>query len=269
MFRNYRRVFELILLLLICTLLLIPIVLIIFFSLQTFESIIYTNWNGWTMSNFKVVMDGFLPAMLFTSMIIFFSSIFTLSLSISAAFAMSQLEFKFKRLLSLFILLPICIPGSAIIASEYKLITSLGMASGTMSFVLGLSLPFAYSYLSYAILKSGYDNMPKTLKDKAYTDGINSVDYFFTTLGMVKNEMTWVILITCISTWNSYLYPRIILMGTDIRVITLWLYDVSIDAVDLVVHPELQAAASIIASIPLVTFFVIFRKRLINVVSNV
>ncbi len=270
MIKNYKKVFDVILLTFICTLLLIPIILLILFSLQTFESITNNNWNHWTMENYSTIMDGFLPSLIFTILIIIFSSLFTLIVSITAAFAMSQLEFKHKKIITFFILIPICIPGASIIASEYKLITLLGMTTNGFSFVIGLSLPFCYSYLSYAILKSGYDNNINVgLKNVARTNNISTWDYFLLTIESVKNEIIWVILLTCISSWNSYLYPRIILMGTDFKVITLWLYKVSIDTSDMIIHDELQAAASIVATTPLIIFFITFRKKLINIINKI
>lgn len=264
MYRSYKKVFDIVLLTMISTLLLLPLVLLAVFSLQTFESIGFGDFNHWTLENYPKSMAGLLPSLLFTLSIILFSSLFTIFFSITAAFAMSQLDFKFKKVLSWIILIPIFIPGSSIIASEYKLINSMGLTTGTFGFMIGLSLPFCYSYLSYAIIKSGYDNIEPNLKKKAITDNVSSFDYFILTLGNVKNEVIWVVLITCMSTWNSYLYPRIILMGTDLRVITLWLYDVSIDSTDYLIHQEIQAAASIIASIPLIIFMVVFRRRILS-----
>lgn len=264
-----KRIIDILLLALIATLLLIPIIVLVLYSLQTFSAIQSGNFNGWNFDNYLSVMDGFFTSLLFTTLIIFLSSMFTILISITASFSMSQLEIPFKKFFSMLIIIPILIPSSTIVATEYKLINSLGMASGAFSYAIGLSLPFAYSYLSYAILKSGYDGIDPHLKEKAYTDGISGWNYFVLTLGNIKSEIIWVVLMTCISCWNSYLYPRIILMGTDLRVITLWLYDVSIDSVDYINHPELQAAASIISSIPLIIFFIIFRDRLMNKIKSV
>lgn len=269
MYKKYKRIFDIIVLSTISVLLLLPIILLIVFSLQTFESIGFGDFNHWTLENYPNSTDGLLAALAFTCLVILFSSLFTIFFTITASFAMSQLDFKFKVLMSWFILIPIFVPGAAIVASEYKLISSIGLTTGIFGFAIGLSLPFCYSYLSYAILKSGYDNLDVNLKDKVMTDNIGTIDYFILTLGNVKNEIVWVILITCISTWNSYLYPRIILMGTDLRVITLWLYDVSVDSTDYLIHQEIQAAASIIASIPLIVFTIVFRERILNSFSRI
>lgn len=149
-----------------------------------------------------------------------------------------------KKMMSIFILIPICILGASIIASEYKIITSLRMASSEIGFVFGLSLPFCHSFLSYSILKSGYDNLELGLKDKMITNNISTINYFVLTINSVKNEIIWVILLSCIGSWNSYLYPRVILMRSYLRVITLWLFDVSIDTSNNLTHLELQATAS-------------------------
>lgn len=267
----YSGPIRLLILSIVSIILMFPIIIIIMFSFQTFESLVNHHWSSgdaiWTPDNYKMVFDNFLPSLLFTFLILIFHLLLSLLILLPASFAFSQLNIPYKKMFTFLFLVVVFIPSSSLITEQYKLISNLGFTSGLGGYVLGLTIPFAYSYLGFIVLKSGFDNIDPDLKVVATTENIPTYKYFILTLKMIKKEVFWVVILISINVWNSFLFPRLILMGTDFRVLTLWIFDISIDPIDGVLHPEIQMAASVIASIPLVIMFLCFRKSIFDAIN--
>lgn len=267
----YSGVIRLLVLSFVSIILLFPIIIILLLSFQTFESLVNNHWSSgdpiWTDENYKMVFDNFLPSLLFTLLILIFHLFMSLLILLPASFAISQLNIPYKKIFSFIFAFVVFIPSSALITEQYKLISELGFTSGFGGYILGLSIPFAYSYLGFIVLLSGFDNIDSNLKVVATTENIPTYKYFIITLKMIKKEVLWVIILLAINVWNSFLFPRLILMGSDFRVLTLWIFDISIDPIDGILHPEIQMAASIISSIPLVVMFLVFRKSIFEAIN--
>ena len=267
----YSGPIRLLLLSIISIILMFPIIMIIMFSFQTFESIVNNKWSSgdaiWTDDNYKMIFDNFLSSLAFTFLILIFHLFMSLLILIPASFAFSQLNIPYKKTFTFLFSFVIFIPSSSLITEQYKLISSLGFTTGLGGYVLGLTIPFAYSYLGFVILLSGFNNIDKNLKVVATTENVSTYKYFILTTKMIKKEVMWVVILLSINVWNSFLFPRLILMGSDFRVLTLWIFDISIDPIDGILHPEIQMAASILASIPLLVMFMCFRQSIFEAIN--
>ena len=135
---------------------------------------------------------------------LFFSSL--------AGFALAKYEFKGKRLVMLLMLGTLMIPGQVTMAPLYELIYRLGL----MDSYAGLIVPQAISVFGIFLFRQSFLQVPDEMLHAARIDGCSEFRIYWDVVMPVSRPMVGAFcLISFMATWNSFLWPQIILHSSE------------------------------------------------------
>src|SRR5260370_24659116 len=131
---------------------------------------------------------------------LFFSSL--------AGFALAKYEFKGKKAIMLLMLATVMIPGQVLLAPLYELIYRLGLVDSYP----GLIIPSAVSVLGIFLFRQSILQVPDELLHAARIDGCSEFRIYWDVVMPISRPMVGAFcLISFMGTWNSILWPQIIL----------------------------------------------------------
>jgi len=135
---------------------------------------------------------------------LFFSSL--------AGFALAKYEFKGKRLIMILMLATLMIPTQVTMAPLYELIYRLGL----MDSHLGLIVPQAISVFGIFLFRQSFLQVPDEMLHAARMDGCSEFRIYWDIVMPISRPMVGAFcLISFMATWNSFLWPQIILHNSQ------------------------------------------------------
>lgn len=195
----------------------------------------------------------------------FVSSITTIATVITAllaAFALSSLEFKFKKLVTLIMVSLLMIPYESIIFTNYQTIARLGLLSTYTALIIPFLTSIFYIYYLNGYLKS----ISTTFYKASKIDGASDLEYIRRVLvPMCKPALVTVGILTFISSWNSFLWPLLVTNDANLRLLNNGLSAFTTESGSDV---HLQMAAATLTVIPVLIIYFIFRKEIIRGVAR-
>lgn len=183
-------------------------------------------------------------------------------LCMMCAYAISQLNFPGKNILYWLLLAGFMIPNQALIVPLYQLVASqlkqVFPPIGSNTY-LGMILPQTISVIVIVVYKQFFDAVPRELRDSAAIDGAGSFRTLFSIYLPINWGITWALtIVTFIWTWNSFFWPFLITTDTSMMTIPVGITQTQ-DAFG--VRYARTMAIAILAGLPVVTFYLIFQKR--------
>ena len=219
-----------------------------------------------TWENFKGVWHQ-IPFMLYflNSMIVAgFTVLLNLILSALAAYPLARMEFKGKKTIFYATLATIMIPFQAIMLPVYLIVLNLNMVDSVNSVMgyLGLILPFAVNAFGIFLMRQAFLAIPKEMEEAAFVDGCSVFQIWWKILlPMVKPTLAVLAIFTFIGSWGEFLWPSIVLTKKA-------LYTLPVGVNDLQgmfsANWRYIAAGSIIATIPILVFFIAMQRYFIS-----
>ena len=135
-----------------------------------------------------------------------------LLLSSLGGFALAKYEFRGKRLIMLIMLSTMIIPGEVLLAPLYELIYRLGM----MDSYPGVIVPHAVSVLGIFLFAQSMRQIPDDLLMAGRIDGCSEWKmYWLIALPVSRPMIGAFCLIAFMGTWNSFIWPLVILHSED------------------------------------------------------
>ena len=211
-----------------------------------------------TLANFKGVWNQ-IPFMLYflNSMVVAgFTVLLNLILSALAAYPLARMEFRGKKTIFYATLATIMIPFQAIMLPVYLIVLKLHMVDSVNSVMgyLGLILPFAVNAFGIFLMRQAFLAIPKEMEEAAFVDGCSVFQ-------MVKPTLAVLAIFTFIGSWGEFLWPSIVLTKKA-------LYTLPVGVNDLQgmfsANWRFIAAGSIIATIPILVFFIAMQRYFIS-----
>ncbi|SHM55754.1 carbohydrate ABC transporter permease [Gracilibacillus kekensis] len=244
-----------------------PIIWMMFVSVKP-DGFMTTNPVEWftppyTFSNYvDLIMNSLILRWLWNSLIVaVITTILTLVITSLAAFAISQMKFRFKNTIFIFFLLGLMIPGEATIIPLYEIVKSLNMIDS----YAGLILPMIASPLGVIILKSFFDGVPREVIESAIMDGCSYLKLFYKiVLPLAKPAMAAIGIFTFIGSWNNFLWPYLSILSETLYTLPVGLPVFNSTYSQAYVQPM---TANAIASIPVIVAFLIFEKQIVKGIS--
>ncbi len=187
-----------------------------------------------------------------------------LILSSLAAYPLARMEFKGKKIIFFSILATIMIPFQAIMLPVYLITLKLHLVdsySDIFGFI-GLIMPFAVSAFGIFLMRQAFLTIPKEMEEAAIIDGCNAFDVFFKVLiPMVKPSLAVLAIFTFIGSWGEFLWPSIVLTKE-----TMYTLPVGVNNLQGMFSSNWRfiASGSIIATIPIIIFFLAMQKYFIS-----
>ncbi|WP_413375042.1 carbohydrate ABC transporter permease [Alkalihalobacillus sp. 1P02AB] len=252
---------------LVAILFILPIIWMLFVSVKP-NGFSTTNPLDWFMPPFtfdnytNLLFESLILRWVFNSFIVaLITTILTLIITSLAAFAISQMKFRYKKFIFIFFLLGLMIPGEATIIPLYEIVKNLNM----IDTYAGLILPMITSSLGVIILKSFFDGVPKEVVESAIIDGCSSFKLFYKiVLPLAKPALAAIAIFTFIGSWNNFLWPYLSILSEQLYTLPVGIPVFNSTYSQAYVLPM---TANAIASIPVIIVFLIFKKQIVKGIS--
>lgn len=190
--------------------------------------------------------------------------VLNLLLSAMAAYPLAKMEFGGKRFSFFAVLATIMVPFQAIMLPVYLITIKLHLVDSVNNFMgyLGLVMPFAVSAFGIFLMRQAFMGIPKEMEEAAVVDGCNAFEVFFKVLlPMVKPSLAVLAIFTFIGSWGEFLWPSIVLTKES-----MYTLPVGVNNLQGMFSSNWRfiAAGSILATVPIVIFFLAMQKYFIS-----
>lgn len=190
--------------------------------------------------------------------------ILNLVLSSLAAYPLARMNFKGKKVVFFSILATIMIPFQAIMLPVYIITLKLHLIDSVNNVMgyIGLVMPFAVSAFGIFLMRQAFMKVPREVEEAAIVDGCNILQMFVkVVLPMVKPTLAVLAVFTFIGSWGEFLWPSIMLTKDS-----MYTLPVGINNLQGMFSSNWRfiAAGSIIATIPIIIFFLAMQRYFIS-----
>lgn len=187
-----------------------------------------------------------------------------LILSSLAAYPLARMQFKGKKFTFFAILATIMIPFQAIMLPVYLITLKLHLIDSVNNVMgyIGLVMPFAVSAFGIFLMRQAFLKVPKEVEEAAIVDGCNVFQMFCkVVIPMVKPTLAVLAVFTFIGSWGEFLWPSIMLTKDS-----MYTLPVGINNLQGMFSSNWRfiAAGSIIATIPIIIFFLAMQRYFIS-----
>jgi len=188
-------------------------------------------------------------------------TVLTVTSSLFCGYALSQLEFPFRRPLWWLILASFMVPMQTLIVNHFELVASLGL----LNTWAGIVLPQLIHPVIIIVYKQFFDGVPKDFREAAVMDNASE----WRILTRVYMPMNWGVtaalaIVTFIWSWNAFLWPFLAVTKTEMMTITVGITQVN-DAFGVYYARELSAA--VLAGLPVAIAYLVFQRRVTEAIT--
>lgn len=195
---------------------------------------------------------------LFVACLCVVSVLFT---TITGAFALSKLQVPGKNIIIGILVSLMMVPFELLSVTNYTTIVKLDLYDN----ILALFIPFMSSVFYTLLLKNHFDVLPNNLYYSVQIDGGSDLSYLLKVLiPSSKSVLVSISLFTLVSSWNSFMWPLLVIKSSSNRTITFGVYAFISEGGE---HFELMMALSAIVVLPMLLVFLIMRKYIVRGVS--
>ena len=200
---------------------------------------------------------------------LYFNSIYTsvmqtgiqIALSITAAYALTRLDYPGKSFLISLIRSTMFVPLVVTLIPLYLLVSGVGL----IDTYAGIILPQVFSAFTIFLLMAFFSTVPKDLSDSAKLDGCGY--YRILTYVIIPNSLSAISTATLFSFlghWKSYTWPLIITNKASYRTLPIGLkYLVQESSSEY----QVMMAASVMAILPVLLVFSLSEKQLVRSIT--
>lgn len=211
-----------------------------------------------TRENFDKLIQksDILPRGLFNSAFLASATVcIQLLFSSLAGFALAKYEFRGKRTLVILMLATMMIPGQLTMAPMYELLHRLGLVDT----YLGLLIPSAVSVFGIFLFRQSIVQVPDELLQAARIDGCSEFQIYWDIVMPVSRPMIGAFsLMAFMGTWNSFLWPQIILHRKELFTLPIALNQLR-GAYDN--ENGMLMAGTLVSVVPVVLLFLALQKE--------
>lgn len=200
-----------------------------------------------------------------------FQIIFKIVVCILMAYAFGRYEFRFKKIAWSLFMMTLMVPEVAILSGQFWVSKHIIHTTNWLSMGISLIGPFTASIFTVYIFRNGFEAIDDSVKEAALMDGVSGMRFLITIAIPMIAPIIWTqVILTALASWNSYMWPSLLLeTSTQFKTIPMWLFDVGYDGITgTEMQNEIKLAGSVIAIIPTMIFYLIFRKRINMTVSG-
>ncbi|MCD7746357.1 MAG: carbohydrate ABC transporter permease [Lachnospiraceae bacterium] len=172
-----------------------------------------------------------------------------------AGFGFELYHTKGKDILFSILLLAMMVPGVATMIPLFKMMASAGFLNSVWGFILpSIATPFLVMFF-----RQNSRNFPPETMEAARMDGLSEIGiYFRMYMPMMKSTYAAAGVITFMNTWNSYLWPKVVLTSTDAQTMPMLIANLSSGY--LIDYGVLMTAV-LFCSLPTMIVFFVLQKQ--------
>lgn len=241
-----------------------PLIWLVITSLKLENEVVTKTFTFWppnpTFANYtKAFTSTNILSWLKNSVIIStVAMLLTIAVDCPIAYAFAKIKFKGRNILFWLVMASMMVPFQVLIVPLYLQFNKFGLVNTLTAAILPrVALP-----IGIFILKQFYEEIPTALEEAAFIDGATRFRIFSTIIiPLGKAAMTTVIILSFINAWNDFLWPLIVINDTIKYPITVGI--ANFQGTHGTQYSLIMAGA-VIASLPQLIFFLIFRRKIID-----
>ena len=219
-----------------------------------------------TVSNFThIFVDKTLPIMRWFGNSLFVATVGTLIVvffSSLSGYAFARLEFPFKNALFSLLLFSLMIPVAITLIPAFLLLRDLKL----LNTYHAIWWPAAASVTEIFLMRQHFYAIPRDLEDAALVDGASRFRIFWQVcLPLVSGALVALSIFTFLGMWNDLFWPLIVLSERNTMTLPVGLVVIQQGSY---IQRGLAFAAAFIASVPVLVFYAIFQRRIIEGVTT-
>ena len=216
-----------------------------------------------TVQNYKDVLEKFNFLRYFFNSLIYaiLITVITVYTSALAGFVLSKYRFRGRELLFTMILSTMMVPGVVTIIPRYSMMQFLGWLDSYKALII----PSVFTPFGIFMMRQACMLVPNELLEAARIDGANEFFIFHRiVIPMLHNSIIGMSIFQFLWAWDDYLWPYLVIRSGNKQLLSIALNmfngRYSTDYAGLF-------AATSIAIIPVVVFYVIFQKHFVEGIS--
>lgn len=220
------------------------------------------NWLNF--ENYRLAFNTAPFAQYFLNSIVvcFFSVLIVTVTTILASFAFSRLKFPGRELIFSALLSMMMLPFEMLVITNYSTVIHLGFNDSLPALVF----PFISSIFYTYIMRNFFMSIPDSLYWSARVDGCSNWRYLWKVMvPIARPSLVTVVLLNALASWNSFMWPLLVIKSTVNRTLPFGLYAFTTEAGS---YQELIMAASTIVVLPMIILFLFCRKQILNGVAR-
>lgn len=214
--------------------------------------------------NFDVVtQNGAIFTAYKNSMIIAVCSVaLNLVAVLTGGYAFSKFQFKGKKVLFFLILATMMVPFETRVIPMFTMFNNWGM----INTFLPLILPSMIDGFGLLMAKQFFDKLPDSLGEAATIDGASPYKVFTAIfLPLAMPIIATIIILKFMDSWNSFLWPLVVLTGEEMRTIPIFISAFSSSTGTRLAGSTMMVA--FLGIIPVVIVFLLLQKYIIQSVA--
>jgi multiple sugar transport system permease protein len=182
-------------------------------------------------------------------------TVVTMAVSLTAAYAFSQMRFRGRNLLFGMAMLAFLLPFEALLVPLFRTMNQLGL----INTYAGIVLPQVVSPVVIYVFKGFFDEIPADFREAAVMDGAGPLRVLWSVYLPISGNIVWAMaIVTFIAAWNNFLWPFIIVTSNDMMTVPLGLTQ-TYDAFG-VRYAQLMAAA-LLGALPVALAYIAFQRK--------
>lgn len=234
---------------------------------ETDTTAIPISWipaGGFTLESFvQVITAGGLLRWFFNSALT--SALITAGvvlLASLAAFGFSRVPFRGRGIVFVLVLAGIIVPGEMLILPLFTEMQALGL----INTYPGVILPQLAFPVAVFIFKQFFDGIPPELEEAAIVDGASRLRvYWQIWMPLSQPVIAAVAIFTFVTSWNNFLWPFIVVTGTDMMTVPVGL--ATVQSSFGVRYADIMASA-VLGGLPLMIVFLIFQRQIVQGIAG-
>ena len=177
-------------------------------------------------------------------------------------YAFARLRFPGKRIIFILFLASMMVPQHVTLIPVFIIIRGMGLYNNLGALIV----PYAASVFGTFLLKQFFETIPDELEDASKIDGAGFLQiYWRIMLPLAGPPLATLAILTFNSSWNNFFWPLIFINSAE--KMTLPLGMIYLRGQDGVTNSGVLMAAIVLNLIPVLIFFLIFQRRLVEGVT--
>ncbi len=224
-------------------------------------------WIPKNMLNFSNFVNAFKEApfsrYFLNSIIVTGSSVLATGFTtIIGAYAFSRLKFPGKEFIFGLLVAFMMVPFEMLVITNYQTISRLHWIDSYQALIVPFMTSIFYTY----ILKGFFDTIPDSLYFSARIDGASNWKYLWRVMvPIAKPSLVTIMLLNAIASWNSFMWPQLVINSDRLRTVPFGLFAFISDAG---ADTQMQMAAATLTVLPMIILFLFARKYIVNGVAR-
>lgn len=175
-----------------------------------------------------------------------------------AAYAFARIDFPFKNILFIIVLVTLMIPFQVILIPLFKLLYELNWLNTYM----GLIIPRASSAFGIFLLRQFFVKIPYALEDAARIDGCSEFTIFRKIImPLSKPALATIAIFHFMYNWNDFLWPMVITNSMSMRTLPVGL---ALFRGEHVIEYGMLTAGAVLALLPIVLVYLYAQKYFVQ-----